>query len=397
MSLSLDAAKDAKEAAREGNLRETDAGIPEEQQINYDEYDPAEVSGHAESMIVFDHIARISINDYGAADDDGLLGMEQNLENAGRYGFDVVLTLADPEIVEGEVWKEDGDGEYIEHKVIGDPEADSNNYELRESIIKDEDGNPTGTEINGIGNIGTSSWDGQPVEDGFENMEYIEVSISSRRAANILGALDTAGKWARNQDGEVVEGLLEAPPNFGTEHYDSDEDGAPRLVGYPELRADMVGQKGAIAFTFGDEGSSGNRPKEVDVFKVDDGELEALTSLTPDDDAYAKPTYPRTNNFYWDDETTPQGADAEPETDETVADAQAAMGDEVTYDDLNDDEQVFVDDAAGGMVNAEMDGVEDFAEQTNKSFEERVATSDLTLEHDADVLGEIAEARMEGQ
>lgn len=391
-SVTLDDAKEAKDEVREGNLRENDAGITEDLQVDYDEHSPDDVKGHAEALVTFDHIARISINTFG--DDVDLLTLEQNLEGAGQYGYTLELTLANPEVVDGEIWKET-DTEYPEYKVIGDPESDNNNYEVREDIIRDDDGNVTGAETIGIGNLGTNSWDGKPV-DGFES-DYITVSISARRASRILGALDTAGMWYRDQDGNVREGLFETPPHFGTEEYDSDEHGAPRLVGYPELRSDMVGQRGAISWTFGDEGSSGNRAVEVDVYKVTDDGLEALTSLTPEDDAYALPTYPRGGSLYWDDSDSTGGganADAEPQTDDSVEDAREMMSDDsVSYEDLTDDAQDFVLDAVDAIEALDEDSVDAFEDP---DFEGRVETYSASndVEASADDLATIVDERV---
>jgi len=410
-NLSLDAAREAKQAGR-GPDRENDAGITPEYQIDYDEHSPVEVNLKPNVMVVFDHIARVSINTYGY---DGILDMEQNLQGAGKYGFDIGLTLANPQIIGGDLWApEDVDEQdFPTYLIAQDAESEENPYGLREDIVKDEDGNPTGTEAVGIEDLpGGNKFEGEIVED---IPEYIEVSIGSSRAMDILGVLDTAGMWFTTQEGEVVEGLFETPPNFGTDVYDSEEDGYPRLTGYPSLRSDMVGQRGAITaeFDVDDKTEADTRSAiEVDIFKVnDDDELEALYPLTPEDDAYAKPEYPRYNNTFWDDSASaggaaPEGdvgADTEPETDETLADAADAIADggsnddggdtgnssssddeDIAYDDLNDDAQDFVDDAVGAMNAKDMATIRELDD-----FEERVATYDGTVNVTADVLADI--------
>lgn len=392
----LDAAKEAKDEANQGNLRENDAGIPDELNVDYEENDPSDVKGHAESLITFDHIARISINTFG--DDVNLLDLEQNLEGAGQFGYTLELTLANPEVVEGQIWKETGEEDFPEFKVIGDPEDDSNNHELREEVQRDDDNNVTGAEIQGINVSSTSTWNGKPVDD-FDD-DYISVEINSSRAADLLGALDTAGQWFTTKEGEVVEGILETPPNFGTDVYDADEDGHLRLVGYPELREDMVGETGAISFTNGDGGSNGNAPKEVDVYKLDDdGNLEALVPLQTDDEAYNLPTYPRVNGRYWDADAGEGNveADAEPETTEGVAEAQQMMsGDDgqseldVAYTDLTDDAKSFVNDALQAMGAKGYESVTEFGD-----FDERVQTvrADGEIQTDADDLATIIDRR----
>lgn len=376
--LSLDDARDAKDDATQGRLRENDAGISEENQIDYEESSSTEVRLHADSLVAFDHIARIQINHFGyLEEDEGLLDQEQNLENGGPYGYQLQLTLANPEIIEGELWVDDPDAQYPDYKVISDPEAENNPYELREDIIKDDDGTPTGTELLGIGNLGGSSWDGQRVEDGQFPTEYITVPVRADRAVDVLGALDTAGRWYFDKEGNAVEGLFEVPPGF-FEDYSGDL--RPRLVGYPELRADMDGHRGAISAMF-DGDPDGNTPVDVDIYKVtEDGSLEALIPLSPDDEAYALPTYPRGGKMYWDhDEDHPEpdvGADAEPQSADGFADAQAEMSDEVTYDSLGEDTQEFVDEAAEALEGADVGDIDDLGEHT---LEERVATADVDL------------------
>jgi hypothetical protein len=393
--ITLNAAKEKKEEVRQGNLRENDAGIPDEHRVDYDEVEPISLKGHAESIITFDHIARISINDYGnVGEDESLLDLRQNLEGAGTYGFDVQLTLVGVELAEGQLWT-DGAEEYPNYKIIGDPEADSNNYELNEEIVYEDDGEtPKGTRVTGIGNLGGNSWDGKRLDE-FPT-DVVQLSIAGRRAQDVLGALDTAGGWFFDPDGNVVEGLFEPHPKMGDEDYDPDTHGAPRLTGYPELRADMVGEKGAIAFTFGDANSSGNRAKEVTLFEVveEDGEEvlgDALTPLHPEDDAYAKPTYPRYNGLYWDhddaDIDVDRGEDAQPSDGGGVDEArEALMGDDPSYEDLGSDATEFVDDAGKAMAAKGYDSIEGFDD-----FEERVETAKAegTIEVDAGQLAQI--------
>jgi len=407
--LSLDAAREAKQEGRVPD-RDNDAGITDEYAIDYDEHSPVEVNLKPNVMVAFDHIARVSVNTYGF---DDILSMEQNLQGAGKYGFDIALTLANPQIIGGDLWAPEGveDEDFPTYLVAQDAESEENPYGLREDIIEDEDGNPIGKEAVGIEDLpGGNKFEGEIVDDV---PEYIEVSIGSSRAMDILGVLDTAGMWFNSQDGEVVGGLFETPPNFGTDLYDSDEDGYPRLTGYPSLRSDMVGQRGAITAEFVDDGEENTTRTgiEVDIFSVsDEDELEALYSLTPEDDAYAKPEYPRYNNTFWDDTdaaggAAPEdvGADTEPETGDSLADATEELaadggdsddGDDTGnsdesfgYDDLTEDAQQFVDDAVGAMENADMDSITELDD-----FDERVATYDGTITVENDVLAGVIDA-----
>lgn len=400
---SLDDAKEARENARDDRLRDNEAGITEEYQIDYSEHSPKDVKGHAEAMILFDHIARINIQTYGS--DESLTDLEQNLEGAGMYGFDLELTLANPTIADGVVWVDDPASEYPNYKVLSDPADDSNSYGKDETIHWEDqsEGTVDWVEINGINGLGTEMWEGEPVTGDFDP-DYIEVSIPSRKASRILGALDTAGMWFHSQEGEVQEGLFETPPNFGTDEYTPDEDGYPRLVGYPELRADMVGQAGAITWLRGDENDQGNAPTEIDIYKMDGESLQALTPLTPESDAYALPTYPRVNGLYWDHHDSPDsnvdvGADAEPSNPEGVAEAQAMMESEddaeTTYDDLTEDEQSLVDGAIQFMDARGVESIWELDTPNNEtdydSFDERVASvrGDENISVSTDTLADI--------
>ncbi|WP_199240791.1 hypothetical protein, partial [Halorubrum sp. SP3] len=202
---------------------------------------------------------------------------------------------------------------------------------------------------------------------------YIQFLISSSRAADLLGQLDTAGKWAHTQEGELTEGIIEAPPMLGEDGYDATDHGAPRAIGYPELRADMVDQQGAIAWTFGDDEPTTQSPVDINVFKIVDGELIGLAPLGPEDDAYALPEYPRAGNLYYDhgdgvEEADAVGADASPENAGGVAEASEMIGetdndtdsDVLAYQDLPDDAQQFVDSAVDAVNSEGYDSVTDF-------------------------------------
>jgi len=221
--------------------------------------------------------------------------------------------------------------------------------------------------------------------------------------------------WAYTQEGEFTEGIIEAPPMLGEDGYDATDHGAPRAIGYPELRADMVDQQGAIAWTFGDDEPSTQSPVDVNVFTITDGELEGLTPLTPEDEAYALPEYPRGGNVYYDhaeetsatdasSETTSKhgdgvGADAEPENAGGVADASEMIGgtdddtdeDVLAYQDLPDDAQDFVDDAVEAVNAQGYDGVEDFDD-----WDERFAagTADIGFDLDQSNITEIINSRV---
>jgi len=131
-----------------------------------------------------------------------------------------------------------------------------------------------------------------------------------------------------------------------------------------------VNQRGAISYTFADEEPTQQSRVDVTVYTLESGDLEALVPLSPDDPAYALPTYPRKGNLYWDHDSVDgqdMGADATPEQDGGVKDAQAMMSgddadndDSVTYGDLSDSGQSFVDSAVEGVNAKDYDAITDF-------------------------------------
>jgi hypothetical protein len=394
MSVSLDDAKEAKQEINQGNLRENDAGISEQFEFDYEQHDAPLVQGHQESLITFDYIAGLSV--FNTADD--FLEQRQNLRGGGQrgYGNDVILTVKNPELVDGTLWEFSDDDAFKDYKVLGNPAADTNHYELRENVKYDDDGDVTGAETVGV-DLGMAKFDGTPVEGGFDT-EYIQILVPSSRAESLLAALDTAGKWSHNQDGEFTEGVLEAPPELGTDDYDADTHGHPRVIGYPELRSDMDGQRGAIAWTYDiedDEEPSKQSPVSLNVYKITDGEdgstLEALAPLTPEDDAYAKPTYPRGNGLYWDENGGNTGS-GESSTTGGVDEAQQMMDDSDGVE-LSDDAEGFVSDALEAMDQMDYDSVTDFDD-----FDDRVKTAkaDGDIDADADTLADVIDERAGG-
>jgi hypothetical protein len=415
MAFDIDDASDAAQEARSGNLRDNNAGITEDLQVDYDEDGLSGVSLSPRVLLVFDHIARISVNDYNQiGDNESLMDLRHNLERAGpqNYGFDVILTFANPTLVDGQLWSQTGDVEYPDHKIIGDPNDETNPYKRDEDVIRDN-GNIVGSELNGVMNLpgGNTFDDSEPQETDLSEYAYVEVKIPSSRAGDVLGQLDTAGQWFHDRDGNVIEGLLETPPEMGTDDYDADTHGVPRLTGYPELREDMVGQRGALLCDWGDsvDATEADTRSQIDltILKVDgDDELEGVAPLVPDDDAYALPTYPRTNGVYYDHEgsVSPSdedvGADAEPEANGGVAAAQEALsdgGDNVDGSDdvtLTDDESEFVDGAVNILTDRGAESVDWLDAETDRSFSERVAAEDGIEADRASTLANVVNERL---
>jgi len=382
--LTLDDAKDAKADAQNGNLRDNDAGIPDEQAPDYQTTEIPIVKGHPECLITFDRI--VGVSPFNTT--DNFLNAKDNLERGGPHGYgnDIVVTVQNPTLVEGQLWVEDHD--FRDLRVLGDPKADASPYESREDVVF-EDGEPVDVNIKGV-DLGMGKFDGEPRDGGFDT-EYVQFFISSNRATQILGQLDTAGKWTHTREGEFTEGIVEAPPKLGDDDYDADSHGTPRAIGYPELRADMVDQRGAISWTFGEDPPSTQSPVDVTVYRVIEGEdgpeMEGLAPLTPEDDAYAKPTYPRGGNLYYDhDGEVPEdgeggsgtpdpeavGADADPTSDQTVGDVTPSMGDSpdtLTYGALSEAAQEFVDDAVSTASDFGIESTDEI-----DGFDEKVAT-----------------------
>jgi len=375
--LSIDDAKAVQ--TQSNNQRDTPGGIPDEHKPDYDtETVISDVSLSPEVMVTFDHVARMSIQDYGYG--GNILQDEQNLQGAGKYGYDVEITVANPEIVDGQLWTET-DAEYPSHRIIGDVDAATNPYDLKEDVIRDDDGNVTDAEVEGVSNLpGGNSFAAERAE---LDADFLQLSVRGSRGADLLGQLDTAGQWFTGQDGDIIEGLFEVPPEFGTDGYDAGEHGHPRLTGYPELREDMVGQRGAIVCTFADDATEADTRTriETEFYKVTDDGLTGLPALTPDDDTYAKPAYPRTNNQFWD------GTGGQAESSGGVEQAQSVITGE---NGLARDEEQFVSDAVDTIeAVSSLEGPEDFEEPTFAGRVEsygQTNTMSLSAEEAADIV-----------
>jgi len=405
--ISLADAKSAKKEVQQDGLRDNDAGVPDNLAYDYETDEGPIVQVHPETLLTFEYIAGLSV--LGASDD--FLNNEQNLQGGGENGRgnDVLLALANPTIVKGELWVEDDD--FREYRLVGDLASDTIPYEERGDYDRDTEQYT----VKGV-DLGMGQFDGQRAEvNGFDT-EYVQLLIKSRRVSDVLGMLDTAGMYSF--DGETFTGgIIERPPIMTTDDYDPQEDPAPRAIGYPELRADMVGQRGAISWTFADEDPTQQTRVDVNVYRFsEDGDLNALAPPTPGENAYAKPTYPRAGNVYWDHgvEATDVGADTEPETTDGVAEAKAALeagieseggtveddtveddsedadntDDGVSFGDLTEDGQEFVEKALDVMEELAYDSATEFDD-----FDERVETTDV--EADAAELAQIIDERVE--
>lgn len=394
----------AEDEARSGNLRENEAGIPEEIAYDYEQHDAPITRLHPECVVGFDRIVGLSVFNGG----DNFLNNRQNLEGAGPKGWgnQVVLTLENPRILDGELWAEDDD--FRDYRIIGDPSTEYSPYTKQETVLR-EDGEVTGVEVEGV-DLGMGSFAGQPTDTATDLPQFVQLLISPRRAIDVFGTLDTAGMWAHTEDGELTEGIIETPPNFGTEEYNADEHGNARAIGYPELRSDMVDTPGTISFRFDDDEPTKQSQINVSFTRYDedaDG-LVGISALTPEDDAYALPTYPRAGNVFWEHNGTDgdtsgpgaggaggaNGADAEPT--ETMADANALADSDpkITYSDLSAAGQEFVEDAVNA-VEAKNGGSVDMFDDWDTRCSKFAAGNEQVMATPED-FREIANARIDG-
>ena len=392
-SLSLDDAKDAKSEAESANLRESDAGI--EERFDYEENEVANVRIHPETLVTFDRIV-----DYGVFNTpDDFLDQRQNVQNAPsgpngeNWGRDGYVVLENPTIVDGQLWAEDDD--FTDYRIIGDVTDEYSPYEQDVSVGDDGDAVVEGVDM------GMGGFDGEMADSPLD-AEYIQVFVSARRAGPLLGQLDTAGMWSHAEDGSFVEGILETPPEFGTDDYDPETHGAPRAIGYPELREDMVGQRGAVLYSFQSDNPTQTTGIDIDFFTVEDGDLSALSPLTPEDDAYNLPEYPRGGRLYWehDDDVDAQdmGEDVRPNTDDGVAEAKAMLEEDDTtndsgmpYEGLSEDGRAFVDTAVEAINKKGFASITDF-DDWDERYEKAKAADEINVEQD--VIAEIIDSRL---
>ena len=395
MSLSLDDAAEAKDEAQTGNLRESPAGVDD--RFDYEENEAPDVEAHPEIMLTFDRIRAIDFGVFGGTPED-FLDLRQNVQqaetgpNGEPWGRDAYVILENPQLVDGQVWSDDDD--YNEYKLVGDVSSEYSPYE--QDISMDDDGNAV---VDGV-DLGMGGFEGDQIDA--LNEDFIQLNISGRRAAEAIGVLDTAGRWSHTEDGRFVGGLFEVPPEFGTDDYEAETHGGPRAIGYPELRADMVGQRGAIAVTFDSDDPDERTSISIDFFTVEDGDLgELLTPVSPGEDAYNKPEYPRAGNLYWehDDNVDSQdmGADVEPETSGGLDEAKSMMtdddSDETTFDDLTESEKEFVEAAVEGVNTKGYDSVTEF-DDWDERYEMEATGENPDVEVDQDTIATIIDNRL---
>ena len=377
--VSLTDIEEAKDEAQTDGLRDNNAGIPDGK-YDYTEHDAPLVKCHPESIVAFDEIV-----DFGVFNSpDGFLDLEQNLEGAGpnNYGNQAFITLKNPQLENGILWDEEHN--FRDHRVITLDDNPVYSYNFEEV-----NGSPT---KNGV-DIGFGEFSGDEVGDTIDN-DYIQILIPARRASSFLGVLDTAGHRAVN-GGEYQGGLIEVPPQMERDdmEYNDDEHGAPRAIGYPELRQDLVGQQGLIAWTFDDENPDQYSPISITVCTVaDDGSVEALTPLTPEQSAFAKPTYPRRGNLVWDhglgDGAGGRAADSPSPPTETENTPDSPDG----IDEISLDSSDVLPDVDGNESQPTVDDLSETDTEIVVSLRQELREKDATSVTDVDNFGSVLDA-----
>ena len=271
---------------------------------------------------------------------------EQNIRVSNGYSNDLVVTLKNPSVDDGELFAATN-GAPADYKLV-----DTDNPKVEEDV-KRVDGEFEVTGIQVYGN----SFESERVDD-FEE-EYVKLFIGSSCGQRLAMLLDCrGGESAYYADGEKTSGLVEYPPKYGSDDYTPSDDGYPRLARTPTLRSDMVGESGVLFFYLDeDSGVNGNAMHKVTAFK---GEPDVENALAPPtaDDELGEPEYPP--YIVWDEPNSgDDGGDDGDELNFGALSADEDEGGEITdYDDLGEEHQMFVDKAKDSIpADADIEGI----------------------------------------
>lgn len=277
--------------------------------------------------------------------DVGIMGgikEEQNVLGGGdgknSFGNDIVVTLENPRVGEGTLFA--SDQEYnADYKLV------DTDHEKVEEDVKKVDGEFEVTGIQVYGN----SFDSHEVDD-FEE-DAVKLMIGSWSGLRIAQLLDVQGGVSAYYDGdEKTSGLVEYPPEYGSDDYDPNSgDRYQRIARSPTLREDLRGE--GVIFSYMD-----GRMHKIDVFNGEPTPSNKVSMVTDGGEPEWQPW------IVWDTpEDEPQGStessnedtDEPGDSDESSGDVDLSAlegGEEDTesteitgYSDLSEEQQAFVD------------------------------------------------------
>jgi len=316
-----------------------DASTDDDSEIAEEVQNAPRVNVRPEAMITFEEIVEVGFT--------GDVTDRQNLrgEPTNGYGGSIALTVRNPSVGGGNLWKSTDEGQSADYKLYGSETSSKWTEEVN------------GEEVTLGVSYGDKNFNADYVED-FEE-EYVTVYLNGALGQYIVTRLDGAGGFVvDDNDYDEPFGLFEHPPD------ESDAESAIRRD--PLLRADMDGRAGALMIEQGDSGAFVGS-----VFGEFDGEYGRLEDPISDMDHEG---YRDTSNVYrgqlafdhgTDDEesggTNEGGASIDDsdnsETVDSVDDLTMDLGDsdDTSYEDINDAWQTFVDRLVDAIDNGDVD------------------------------------------
>ena len=274
--------------------------------------------------------------EYDDVVDIGMMGgikEEQNVRKSGEQGNDIVITLENPTVGEGQLYKANEGQGGADYKLV-----DPDHERVKKDVVENDEGE---FEEQGVQVYG---WDfkSERVDDFSE--DYIRLMIGSAAGQRLAQIFDVkGGVSAYYADGEKTDGLIEYPPEYGSDEWDprnNDTDRYPRIARTPTLRDDIRGE-GVLFFYMADSGMH-----KVDAFS---GEPSVENKISIVDDA-GEPEWPPW--VVWDSpeesSDSSEGQTSESEDSDVDLSALEDSSEEETtevtgYTDLSEEQQAFVD------------------------------------------------------
>lgn len=196
---------------------------------------------------------------------------QNNIRAANGQGTDFVLSIRNPEVVNGTIFEATGrtdaddnlirNVDYSEWPNVleGPPSSDfrvvPENWEsashMGEYVEKvGDDYEQVGIEQYG-NSFAATEVDG--FDSALEQYDIIDVFVGKRPGRIIAASLDISqGLSAYPSDGGIQEGLIEFPQAYGTNAYDPTVDGYPRATTQPLLHSEVAGEEITMLYHFGD-------------------------------------------------------------------------------------------------------------------------------------------------
>jgi len=274
-----------------------------------------------EIALYFEEIADIGFT--------GNLDDEQNLKGEPTTGFggSLALTLRNPSVSGGTLWKSTKDGQSSDYKLFGSETSE----------VWEVQGSQVGVEY------GTNNFEGEAVDD-FEE-DYVTLYLGGGLGEYVLTRLDIFGGVGAEPPYDEPTGVMEYAPDG------SDVENAVRRQ--PALRADMQGRGGAIMVEVGDNNGAflGSVFGE---YETEDGgstysELEQIDST--ENDGYLDTSELYCGDFAWAD----FDGEATDDSDERAANSESTDDDVEDVDDVDDLTMNFSDDDSGPTSYDDLD------------------------------------------